>query len=35
MGSAARELAVCKHSLEVATDRLEAILRDVIAEEAA
>jgi glycosyltransferase involved in cell wall biosynthesis len=33
MGSKARELALQEHSLEVATDRLEAILRDVIAEE--
>jgi glycosyltransferase involved in cell wall biosynthesis len=31
MGLAARELALQEHSLELATDRLEAILRDVIA----
>ena len=31
MGRAARELAVSEHSLEVATDRLEAILREVLA----
>jgi glycosyltransferase involved in cell wall biosynthesis len=31
MGSAARELALEEHSLEVATDRLEAILREALA----
>jgi glycosyltransferase involved in cell wall biosynthesis len=31
MGSAARELALQEHSLEVATDRLEAILREALA----
>jgi glycosyltransferase involved in cell wall biosynthesis len=32
MGRAARELALSEHSLERATDRLEAILREVLHE---